>query len=80
MYSMRLDVTILKKRNALLKNLSLPLPAVFVGVDVFHAPRRYDPKEKKRVAKESVAAVVVQVIRSAECNNKVEIYSETSKR
>jgi len=59
---------------------TLPLPAVFVGVDVFHAPRRYDPKLNKRTAKESVAAIVVQVIRSAECTNKVEIYTETAKR
>lgn len=61
---------------------SLPLPAIFVGVDVFHAPRRYDPKEKKRTAKESVAAVVVQVIRrnSSEESPMVEIYSETARR
>ena len=61
---------------------SLPLPAVFVGVDVFHAPRRFDPKEKRRVAKESVAAVVVQVLRknSHEESPIVEIYSETARR
>jgi len=61
---------------------SLPLPAVFVGVDVFHAPRRYDPKEKKRTAKESVAAIIVQVLRSHDPRKipKVEIYSETARR
>jgi len=61
---------------------SLPLPAVFVGVDVFHAPRRYDPKENKRTAKESVAAIIVQVIRSHDPKMipKVEIYSETARR
>lgn len=61
---------------------ALPLPAVFVGVDVFHAPRRYNQKEKKRTAKESVAAVVIQVIRSYNSKNQpmVEIYSETSRR
>jgi len=61
---------------------SLPLPAVFVGVDVFHAPTKYSRTEKKRSAKESVAAVVVQVVRSHNCEDcpMVEIYSETAKR
>eukprot|EP00957_Ditylum_brightwellii_P179186 13651133-Ditylum_brightwellii.AAC.1 len=61
---------------------SLPTPAVFVGVDVFHAPRKYDPKEKKRTAKESVAAIIVQVLRSTDPKKcpTVEIYSETARR
>jgi len=61
---------------------SVPMPAVFVGVDVFHAPRKYDEKRGKRLAKESVAAVIVQVIRSHEekHNSKVEIYSLTERR
>lgn len=61
---------------------SLPLPAVFVGVDVFHAPRKYDPKEKKRTAKESCAAVIVQLIRSADQSEypTIELYSETERR
>jgi len=61
---------------------SLPLPAVFVGVDVFHAPRKFDPKEGKRTAKESVAAIVVNILRSHEPNQNsmVEIYCETSRR
>ena len=61
---------------------SIPLPAVFVGVDVFHAPRRYNPKEKKRTSKESVAAVVVQVIRSHDARDSpmIEMYSETASR
>merc|ERR1712151_272622 len=60
----------------------IPFPAVFVGVDVFHAPRKYDPKEKKRTAKESVAAFVVQVLTSAkpEESSNVLIYTETKKR
>ena len=60
---------------------ALPLPAVFVGVDVFHAPRKYDKKANKRTAKESVAAVIVQVLRKhpSECPF-VEIYSETARR
>ena len=59
----------------------IPLPAVFIGVDVFHAPRKYDPKERKRTAKESVAAFVVQVITSAkpEESSNVLIYTETRK-
>jgi hypothetical protein len=27
---------------------SVPLPAVFVGVDVFHAPRKFDPNRSQR--------------------------------
>eukprot|EP00547_Thalassionema_nitzschioides_P000902 CAMPEP_0194203194 /NCGR_PEP_ID=MMETSP0156-20130528/3038_1 /TAXON_ID=33649 /ORGANISM="Thalassionema nitzschioides, Strain L26-B" /LENGTH=1226 /DNA_ID=CAMNT_0038928897 /DNA_START=245 /DNA_END=3925 /DNA_ORIENTATION=- len=56
---------------------SLPLPAVYVGVDVFHAARQYDSTIKRRVAKPSVAAIVVQVIKSPteSC-----WYSETFKR
>ena len=60
---------------------SLPLPAVFVGVDVFHAPRVYDPVQKARVAKASCAAIIVQVVRPGdEKRHKVEIYSETFAR
>jgi hypothetical protein len=60
---------------------SVPLPAVFVGVDVFHAPRKYDPVTKTRLSKASCAAIVVQVIRQSSGSSKmVEIYSETFKR
>lgn len=59
---------------------SVPLPAVFVGVDVFHAPRVYDPKTKKRAAKASCAAIIVQVVRQNAYTRNVEIYSETFKR
>jgi hypothetical protein len=60
---------------------SLPTPTVFVGVDVFHAPRVYDPIAKKRVAKASCAAIIVQVYRSASKNDaSVELYSETYAR
>lgn len=60
----------------------IPLPTVFVGVDVFHAPRKYDNAQGKRAAKESVAAIVVQVIRSHEEqeNGTAEVYSETFRR
>merc|ERR1712025_766878 len=60
----------------------IPVPTVFVGVDVFHAPRKYSEKEGKRLAKESVAAVIVQVIRSHEekKNAFAEVYSETFRR
>ena len=55
---------------------------MFVGVDVFHAPRKFDPKAGKRLAKESVAAVIVQIIRShsPSDNSLVEIYCETETR
>lgn len=61
---------------------SLPLPAFFVGVDVFHAPMVYDQKNKKRVRKASIAAIIVQVIRkdpSAE-EHMIEIFSRTFSR
>jgi hypothetical protein len=60
---------------------SLPTPAVFIGVDVFHAPRVYDPKEHKRVAKASCAAIIVQVYRSNQDRRpQVELYSQTYAR
>ena len=63
---------------------SLPLPAVFVGIDVFHAPRRYDHISRKRTGKESVAAVVVQVIRESDQDRNacptIEMFSATSSR
>lgn len=60
---------------------SIPLPAVFVGVDVFHAPRKYDPVSKTRLSKASCAAIIVQVVRQTSgSSSKVEIYSETFKR
>jgi len=59
---------------------SLPVPAVVIGIDVYHAPRRYDPIKDKKVAKASVAAVIVQLIRSHKYNDTVEIYAETEQR
>jgi len=56
---------------------SLPLPAVLVGVDVFHAPRVFDPRTKTKSAKASCAAIIVQIIRS---DNALGIYSETYRR
>jgi aubergine-like protein len=60
----------------------VPVPAVFVGVDVFHAPRKYDHQTGTRSARESVAGVTVQIIRSHEEreNDNVEIYSQTFRR
>ena len=60
---------------------SLPTPCIFVGVDVFHAPRVYDPKEKKKAAKGSCAAIIVQIYRGdAEGSNQVELFSRTFAR
>lgn len=60
---------------------SLPLPAVFVGVDVFHAPMVYDQVNKKRGRKASCAAIIVQVIRQQTSGPpKMEIYSKTYSR
>lgn len=61
---------------------SLPTPAVFVGVDVFHAPRVYDPKEKRRVAKNSCGAIIVQIFRQTGNSQpqQIEIFSETYAR
>ena len=60
----------------------VPLPAVFVGVDVFHAPRTYDHTTGTRSARESVAGITVQIIRSHEerVNDKVEIFSQTFRK
>jgi len=57
----------------------LPLPAMFIGVDVFHAPMVYDPRTKKRGRKASCAAIVIEVIRSAD-QSQVQIYSKTFRR
>jgi aubergine len=60
---------------------SLPTPTVIVGVDVFHAPMRYDPKTKQRVRKASCAAIIVQVFReSGDRSKKVEIYTQAFAR
>jgi len=61
---------------------SLPTPTVFIGVDVFHAPRVYDPKQNKRVAKASCAAIIVQVFRNSgeQKSHQVELYSKTYAR
>lgn len=60
---------------------SVPTPSVFIGVDVFHAPRVYDPVEKKRVSKASCAAIIVQVFRqTGDQPSQVEIYSQTYSR
>jgi hypothetical protein len=61
---------------------SLPTPTVFIGVDVFHAPRVYDPREKKRVAKASCAAIIVQVFRNTgeQKSQQIELYSKTYAR
>ena len=56
----------------------LPLPAVFVGIDIFHAPKKYDPKTKERTAKASCAAIIVEAI--TKDSTSVQIYSETHKR
>lgn len=61
---------------------SIPLPAVIVGVDVFHAPRRFDPRLGKYFAKESVAAVVVQLVRRFVKQDQpvFEVFSKTERR
>lgn len=60
---------------------SLPLPAMFVGVDVFHAPMVYDVVNKKRGRKASVAAIIVQVIRKETAGPaRMEIYSKSYRR
>jgi hypothetical protein len=61
---------------------SLPTPTVFIGVDVFHAPRVYDPKAKKRVAKASCAAIIVQVFRNSgeQKSHRIELFSRTYAR
>lgn len=63
---------------------TIPLPAIFVGADVFHAQRKYDPKVGKMTARSSCAAAVIQLIRHVEGSREkmstVEIYSTTQRR
>ena len=60
---------------------SVPMPCVFVGVDVFHAPPMYDPKAKKRIRKPSCAAIIIQLMRShSPTDQTVELYSQTFKQ
>jgi len=60
---------------------SLPTPCVFVGVDVFHAPRVYDPKQKKKVAPGSCAAIIVQINRGEpDRSGQVELFTKTFAR
>jgi aubergine len=58
------------------------LPAIFVGVDVFHAPVAYDPKTKQKGRKSSCAAVIVQLLRSDTdaTKTKIELYTETYRK
>lgn len=58
---------------------SLPLPSVFVGVDVFHSPRAYDPKTKTKTGRSSCAAIVIKVVQSHD-SPEVGYYSQTYKR
>jgi len=60
---------------------SLPTPCIFVGVDVFHAPRVYDPKEKRKVAKGSCAGIIVQIFRGdTTAPTHIEMFSQTFAR
>lgn len=54
----------------------LPTPSVFVGIDVFHAPKEYDPELRRKVRKRSCAAIIVQVFRDGQ-EQTFELYSET---
>ena len=61
---------------------SLPTPAMFVGVDVFHAPRVYDPKLKRKVAPGSCAAIIVQIHRGGDhpAQSQIELFTKTFAR
>jgi Piwi domain len=60
---------------------SLPLPVVFIGVDVFHAPVVLDPKTKKKGRKSSVAAICVEVIsQSRGAPTRLQSYTRTFDR
>lgn len=50
------------------------MPSVLVGVDVYHAPRVFNPITKEKVGKASVAAVVVQIVRK---ENDILTYTKT---
>jgi hypothetical protein len=60
---------------------SLPLPAVFVGIDVFHAPVVYDPRTKQKGRKSSVAAIIIQVIdKGTATNTEFRIYTKSFRK
>ena len=42
--------------------LSSPCTTLCDSVDVFHAPRKFDPKAGKKTAKESVVAMIVSIV------------------
>jgi len=56
----------------------LALPAIFIGIDVFHAPKKYNIASRQREARPSVAAIVVQVIHQGASNSAW--YSQTFAR
>ena len=56
----------------------LPLPVVFIGVDVFHAPPVFNATTGKRERKKSVAGIIVQVIeKNAASSQDIKLYSES---
>mmetsp|Transcript_31901 Transcript_31901/g.45362 ORF Transcript_31901/g.45362 Transcript_31901/m.45362 type:complete len:261 (+) Transcript_31901:1655-2437(+) len=60
---------------------TIPLPAMFVGIDVFHAPRTYNPATKTKSAKESVAAIVALIVDSRQGTTfEVKCYQQTFKQ
>jgi Piwi domain len=56
---------------------SLPLPALFVGIDVSHAPKVFDPDQRAFMRKKSCAAIVTVVVRGGPSDT-VEMFSTTS--
>ncbi|GKY93658.1 hypothetical protein MPSEU_000333200 [Mayamaea pseudoterrestris] len=57
----------------------LPLPCLFLGVDVFHAPMAYNATTRRRERKASCAAVIVEIIDEKD-KKKANIYSKPFKR
>ena len=63
---------------------TIPLPAIFVGADVFHSARKFDSGTGKMAGKASCAAAVIQLVRQVDGPkgkmSTIELYSTTRRR
>ena len=58
----------------------LPMPAMLVGIDVYHAPMMYDPKTKQRMRKSSCAGIVIQVVSNGGKSDRFQLFTQAFRR
>lgn len=58
----------------------LPLPAMFVGIDVFHAPMTFDRQTERRDRNASCAAIVIVIIEKDTGPRELRMFTRTYKR